>query len=284
MPATNQQSVTTGTGHAIQATFFHPDGEAKAKVLIAPAMGVSQEFYAPLATWLVGQGYAVATFDYIGTGRSSVGDIRDLDVDIVDWARFDCGAMITAMSAVAPGRPLYWIGHSLGGQILGLVPGRDSIAKIVTVAAGSGYWIENAPRLRWKVWWLWYFVAPLATRAFRYFPGKRLRMVGDLPRGVMEQWRRWCLNPEYVVGAEGAEVRAAYAAISTPITSISFEDDDLMSARNIASLHGFYAGAPRVMKRISPQDIGVERIGHFGFFKARFESSLWQAYLLPELG
>ncbi len=283
MPATHQQSVTTGNGCTIQATFFHPEGEAKAKVLVVPAMGVNQGYYAPLAAWLAGEGYLVATFDYAGTGLSSVGDIRQLDVDIIDWAHFDCGAMIAAISAITPDTPLYWIGHSLGGQILGLVPGRDRIAKFVTVAAGSGYWIENAPRLKRKVWWLWYFVAPLATRAFGYFPGKRLGMVGDLPRGVMMQWRRWCLNPEYVVGAEGPEVRAAYAALSTPITSLSLEDDEMMSARNVASLHGFYANAPRTMKRISPKDVGATRIGHFGFFNARFESALWQTYLLPEL-
>jgi hypothetical protein len=34
---------------------------------------------------------------------------------------------------------------------------------------------------------------------------------------------------------------------------------------------------------IAPIDIGAERIGHFGFFNARFEQSLWQTYLLPEL-
>jgi predicted alpha/beta hydrolase len=37
------------------------------------------------------------------------------------------------------------------------------------------------------------------------------------------------------------------------------------------------------MKRIAPGDIGERRIGHFGFFRPRFERSLWQAHLLPEL-
>jgi hypothetical protein len=37
------------------------------------------------------------------------------------------------------------------------------------------------------------------------------------------------------------------------------------------------------MKRIAPADIGVSRIGHFGFFNSRFQDSLWQTHLLPEL-
>ena len=57
----------------------------------------------------------------------------------------------------------------------------------------------------------------------------------------------------------------------------------MMSARNTESIHGFYTGAPRTMKRIAPQDIGAARIGHFGFFRSVYEPSLWRAYLLPEL-
>jgi predicted alpha/beta hydrolase len=182
----------------------------------------------------------------------------------------------------APGVPLYWIGHSLGGQILPFVPNRERLAKAITIAAGSGYWIENAVPLRRRVWFLWFFVAPLLTSLFGYFPGAKLGMVGDLPGGVLWQWRRWCLNPEYAVG-DGEEVRARYEAVRTPIVSLSFTDDELMSARNIESLHGFYAAAPRTMKRLAPRDVGVSRIGHFGFFRKDFQDSLWQQHLLPEL-
>src|SRR5262249_25938887 len=110
----------------------------------------------------------------------------------------------------------------------------------------------------------------------------KLGMVGDLPAGVMRQWRRWCLQREYAVG-DGEHMRARYAAVRTPIVSLSFTDDELMSARNIESLHGFYTGAARAMKRIAPQDIGPRRIGHFGFFRPVFEASLWRDVLLPAL-
>jgi predicted alpha/beta hydrolase len=108
-------------------------------------------------------------------------------------------------------------------------------------------------------------------------------MIGDLPRGVMAQWRSWCLNPEYAIGAEGAEVRSQFASLRIPITSISFTDDEFMSARNTESMHSFYTSSPKTMKRIAPRDIGVKRIGHFGFFNAKFEHSLWRGHLLPEL-
>src|SRR5216684_528871 len=277
------QEVITVDGHSIIGRFFLPQGEAKGTVLIAPAMGTPQEYYAPFATWLATQGFVAATFDYRGTGLSRLQELRGFKADIFDWAQLDCGAMVAAISMRAPGKPFYWIGHSLGGQILPFVPNRDRIAKMVTIATGSGYWRENSPPLKRRAWWLWYVVAPLAVPLFGYFPGKRLRKVGDLPRGVMEQWRRWCLNPEYAVGVEGEGVRAQYAAVRTPIVSLSFSDDEFMSARNTESMHGFFVNAPRTMKRIAPKDIGVRRIGHFGFFRPEHESSLWQAHLLPEL-
>jgi predicted alpha/beta hydrolase len=271
--------VTAADGQQIAARFFPPTGEAKGAVLVVPAMGVSQDYYEPFAHWLAQQGFTAATFDYRGTGRSRPSELRGFKADIFDWARLDCAAMIDAL----PQRPLYWIGHSLGGQILGLVPNRDRVSKAITVATGSGYWRENTPRIRPMAWWLWFVVTPPALALWGYFPGKALRKVGDLPKGVMAQWRRWCLDPEYAVGAEGDAIRAQYAAVRTPIVSLSFADDEMMSLRNTESIHGFYAAAPRKMKRIAPQDIGAPRLGHFGFFRSVFEASLWRGHLLPEL-
>ena len=39
-------------------------------MLIVPAMGVDQRYYAAFASWLADQGYFVVTFDYRGMGRS----------------------------------------------------------------------------------------------------------------------------------------------------------------------------------------------------------------------
>lgn len=248
-----------------------------------PAMGVTQSYYRSFASWLATQGYLVATFDYSGIGLSRSGALRHSDVTITDWAEIDCAAMVEAVSARAAGKPFYWIGHSLGGQILGLVPNLEQVTKVVTIACGSGYWLENVPAVKWRVWWLWYFVVPVSIRLFGYFPGKRLRKVGDLPGGVMSQWRNWCLNPEYMIGVEGEGIREKYRSVITPITSFSFTDDEMMSEKNIESLHGFYTGSRIAMNRIAPEDVGTTSIGHFGFFKTRFKKSLWENYLLPEL-
>lgn len=276
-----QLRVPARDGHELVAR-VHKAGQARGTVLIVPAMGVRQTFYDAIGRWLVQQGLNAVTFDYRGMGLSRREPLRGFHADLFDWARLDTAALVDFAAELAPGKPLFWIGHSLGGQLLGLVPNHHRVARAITVASGSGYWRENAPALKRVVWWMWYVAAPLSLRLFGYFPGRRLRKVGDLPRGVMAQWRRWCLHPEYAVGVEGEGVRAAYAAVTTPMLALAFTDDEYMSARNVASLHGFYANAPQRHERLSPAAVGARRIGHFGFFRANAES-LWNRLLLPAL-
>jgi predicted alpha/beta hydrolase len=278
--ACSQHAITVETGATLVLRIFESPEAPRAAVIIPSAMGVVQHYYARFAEWLASKGFLVATFDYRGVGLSAPSSLRGFEIDIVDWARQDCAAVIDFIKGRLPPAPLYWVGHSLGGQLLGLIPNRHLIDRVLTIATGNGYWRENSWQTRRFVWWLWYGAVPLAMSVAGYFPGKRLRKVGDLPRGVMAQWRRWCLNREYVVGAEGEAVRRDYASIRTPMLSLSFTDDEMMSARGIRSLHALYANAPVAYRRIGPGEVGVHRIGHFGFFLAQFEQTLWP--LVPQ--
>lgn len=267
-------------GYELHGTLHGDAANAKTAVLLAPAMGVPQRFYADFAQWLAAQGHAVLCFDYRGIGASrpasQAASLRGFEADVSTWAERDTAAALAFLTAqISPATPLHWIGHSLGGQIVGLVPGHERVASIVTVGCGSGYWLQNAWKLRLYVWWLWFVICPIVMPLAGYFPGKRLKKIGDLPRGVMTQWRRWCLHRDYLMSEGGARWRERYAAIRAPLLSLSFTDDEYMSAANTASIHGFYSGSAKTMMRIAPRDIGERRIGHFGFFRKRFEATLW---------
>ena len=47
------------------------------------------------------------------------------------------------------------------------------------------------------------------------------------------------------------------------------------SWRGTQNLIKLYSGAPRSFERITPAELGVQRIGHFGFFREQFSQSLW---------
>jgi len=274
-----QTTVAAGDGYPLAVHTFGDAHAARAGVLIVPAMGVEQQYYAAFAQWLAARGYFVVTFDYRGMGHSRHAGLRGLEADVLTWAEQDAGAVLAHLRSHLDGRPLLWVGHSLGGQIFGLVPGHEQVRAVATVAAGTGYWKEYVPQLRRIAPLLWFVLVPLTIPLFGYFPGRLLRMIGDVPAGVMRQWRAWCLHPDYLFGVLPSRIREHYATLRLPLLSLSFTDDEYLSQRNIESLHGFYAAAARENRRLSPQDVGVPRVGHFGFFRKRFERTLW-----PRLG
>ncbi len=270
----DRQTLRVDGGAALALRVYEPAGAARASVVIGGAMGVRQSFYEPFARWLAQQGFRVTTFDYRGHGDSLQGAMRDVTADLFDWAQ-DYDAVISAAKAALPAQPLYLLGHSLGAQLPGLLKNPGQVDGLLSVAAGSGYWRDNAPRLRRVVPYFWWVLVPLATRVCGYFPGRRLRKVGDLPAGVVLQWRRWCLDPRYSVGAEGPAVAQRYGAVRFPVLALSMADDELMTLRGTHNLVNLYANADSRVERIAPADVQARRIGHFGFFRDQFRTTLW---------
>jgi len=270
------ETISTPDGTQLALRVFEPDSPDHGNVVIGGAMGVRQDYYTPFAQWLASQGWRVTTFDYRGSGASIPAgkSLREVRADLFDWAR-DYEAVIDHAHAGLPGAPLYLLGHSLGAQLPGLLRNQDKVSGMLSVAAGSGYWRENAPQLKRMVWYFWWVLVPLATRLCGYFPGRKLRKVGDLPAGVILQWRKWCLNPKYSVGAEGEGVRQQYANVRFPVLALSITDDELMTLRGTHSLINLYENARREVQRVAPADLAVRRIGHFGPFRSEQETKLW---------
>ena len=269
-------TLTMADGARVAARRYTPGPAALGSVVIGGAMGVRQDYYAPFAEWLAEQGWQVTRFDYRGHGDSlALGPpLRACAADLNDWAR-DYEAVVTDARTANPQGPLLLLGHSLGAQLPGFFQRPDVVDGLLSVAAGSGYWRENAPRLKRLVPYFWWVLVPIATRLVGYFPGRRLRKVGDLPRGVMLQWRRWCLNREYSVGAEGPAARASYASVKFPVLALSVADDELMTLQGTRSLLRLFSAAPSQVQRIEPAQLGLRRIGHFGWFRPSGTARLW---------
>ncbi len=267
-----QALTLTDSGAPIAVKCFESAGAARASVVIGCAIGVPQRYYQDFAAWLAAQGLAVFTFDWRDQGESLAGALRGKRPTLQNWVQ-DYEAVIAHAKAAVPGRPLYLIGHSLGAQTPGLFAHPERVDGMLAIAAGSGYWRVNAPQLRRRILFFWYVMMPLATTFSGYFPGARLGMVGDLPASIAWQWRRWCLNPLYGMGAEHA--REAYARVRFPIHLLRMHDDEMMSAQANADLLAMYPNAAHRLQTLSAQDAADQRIGHLGFFKARFEATLW---------
>lgn len=254
-------------GYRIGATLFEGGGDA---VLILPASGVPQRYYARFAAYLAQRGSTVLTFDYRGIGRSLHGRVRDVQARMRDWALLDAAAAFRYFSS----RKIQVIGHSFGGQALGLLPDPQRIAAALVVGSQSGYWRHWPPLGRAWMWTATHLALPATARLFGYFPASRLGFGEDLPRGVAIEWASWCRHPRYLVGALGVEER--YRRVSAPLRAYAIGDDAFAPRRAVAALLELYPGARGEIREVQPRELGVTGIGHFGFFREAFRDSLWR--------
>ncbi len=273
----------TEPGHTVATRVFLSSSSTPAGVcILAPATGVAQYLYDDFARWLNEHGYHAVTFDYDGIGLSLTGHIRDSKSDMLTWAEYDGPAVLRYVEERFDGMNITWVGHSIGGHLLGMMPHTGRISRAITVGSGTGTWWLNSPPTRRVAWLLWGVIVPVAVPLTGYFPGKRLKMMCDMPKGVILQWRRWCLRREYCVGAEGDWLRQRFAAVNVPIDSVYFSDDEMMSPANVRDLHGFFKSAPQTRTVIKPSDVNLRRIGHIGWHRERFRP-MWEQVFLPLL-
>ena len=260
-------TLTARDGYPLGATLY---GGGERSVLVMPATGVPQSYYAKFAAYLATRGFTVLTFDYRGIGRSLAGSIRSVRARMQDWAALDGAAAFEFLGS----REIAVVGHSFGGQALGLLPDPGRISAALVVGAQSGYWRNWPPLGRAWMWPATHIGLPAVTRLLGYFPGSRLGFGEDLPKGVAIQWASWCRHPRYLVGALGVD--QAYARVRAPLRAYAIADDPFAPLSAVNALARLYPNSRWETRTVAPRELGVKTLGHFGFFRERFRDSLWR--------
>jgi predicted alpha/beta hydrolase len=98
-----------------------------------------------------------------------------------------------------------------------------------------------------------------------------------LPRGVYEEWRRWCLRPDHF-GPDLATYLSdnVFRDIRAPLLTVGFTDDPIATRKTVEELQRFFPNARRESRWYSPADTHGKRIGHEGFFASRNRDTLWK--------
>ena len=73
--------------------------------------------------------------------------------------------------------------------------------------------------------------------------------------------------------------RDRLARFRRPLLFYSFTDDDYAPEPAVAHLLALLPHAELDHLRVAPRDLGLGALGHFSFFRRRFESSLWPGAL-----
>ena len=146
------------------------------------------------------------------------------------------------------------LGHSVGGQFLGLLTNHALARAHVQIATSVGYWRwEHAP-FRYLAWWFWRVHGPLMLALKGYIPTGGGWAGLPLPRGVYEEWRRWCLRPDHF----GPDLRTylsdnVFAEIRAPLLTVGFTDDPIATRAPSASSTSSFRTRARESRWYSPR-------------------------------
>lgn len=254
---------------AILGAALDGPSESAELVIVTPAMGTPARFYSRFAEGLAEQGLRVLRFDYRGMGwsRPAPGPIT-----MEDWFERDLQGVIAYAAGELGASRIHLVGHSLGGQLAGMLPDPSRVTSMVTVVAQNGYWRLQGGAQRMAVGAYGYLVIPVLANLTGRLPFRWFGRGENVPRRVALRWARWIRDPEYLFGDESLP-RSRYADFRAPTLALSVEDDDWGTARSVDALMRHYPVVER--RHLVPADHGLDSIGHFGFFRPRAEP-LWR--------
>jgi len=280
-PAGEALTLRCRDGITLGGHFWPAKSPAIASVIINPATGVLARYYHYYAEFLSAEGFEVLTYDYRGIGLSRPESLRGCNYRWRDWGEQDFDAALRFMTGRRPDRPLYVVGHSIGGYLPGLSPMADRIDRMLTMGAQYAYWRDYAATHRTRLFLKWHVAMPVLTAMFGYFPGKRLRWLEDLPAGVANEWsfrKAWMedTHPAH----ERTSVLKRFAAVKAPILAVAVSDDELGTPAAIERTLAYYLSAKRTMVLLEPSFYGLQAIGHFSLFHARHAENFWRDTLL----
>lgn len=248
------------------AADWTPAAAACGSVVVAAATGVGRAYYGKFSDYLASRGLNVLRFDYRGIGGSRDAAKRH-SFDMRTWAEQDLVAAIAEAEQRGNGLPVLQVGHSFGGQALGLAPNNITVRALLGISAQSGHWRNWRGHYRMKMWATMHLVLPAVSAITGDLPAG---MMGKdpLPRDVVRQWAGWCRGPHYMCDGKGYPLRDGFQRWQGKVRLYHIADDHMYAPLPaVQELGRFYCNADIEVISRTPRDWGSDTIEHFGFFR-----------------
>lgn len=267
-------------GATLRGRIVWPKGRPRAAVVIHGATGAPAGFYRAFAEWAAAErDLAVLTYDYRDFGASLRGPMQKSRATLADWGRLDQAAALAALLRLAPTLPVWVIGHSVGGLWFGWHPAMDRVDRAITLGAGLTHVSDHPAHYRWKARLFWSAPVRALAGLAGYLPGRAVGLGADLPRGVYEDWRRWCLTRGWHLSDVGRRLPLPDAQrVRCALRMIAVSDDALVPPDAVWRARSLYPEAMKEQKVLRPGDFGLASIGHIPPFH-RKNAVLWPAIL-----
>jgi predicted alpha/beta hydrolase len=270
--------IVADDGVRLAASLYEPVGKPKAALQIHAGMGVKRQFYRHFARYLAERGYAVLSFDVRGMGESRHEPLPRCQATIGDWTGKDMPAALAWLARRFPDVPRFVVGHSLGGQLTGLLPNHELLSGLVLVFAPRGDHQVASPLGKLQGLLLLRMYMPLTIPLFGYAPVRFVMTAQDLPAGVARDWIRQIYHPGWIPGdcaARGEE--SYYDKFQVPVLSLALDGDALAPPANCAKLLSeYFTGCPSEFVTLRASDAAERaQLTHLGYFRKKFADSRW---------
>jgi predicted alpha/beta hydrolase len=271
-------------GYALAATLFLPRAGKRNAVVINSATATPRRIYRAFAGYLAHCGFAVLTYDYRGIGGSRAIAVEGYNkpkslvgfkASMADWAALDATAAVGWMRERYHELPLSYVGHSFGGQALGLLPNNKEVWRALFVSAQAGYWKLIASPERYRVFALMKLFGVPLTHLLGYAPG-RGGLGEDLPKGVFLQWAKWVMSPHYLFDDAALAGLQNFPNFKGALRALAFTDDPWTTRPAVELLCKGLSGTTAEIMLVNPAELGAKKIGHFGFFRPEHRDTLWR--------
>lgn len=250
-------------GRALGARRFPAVGPRRGTVAILPALAVPARFYGRFAAHLAASGFEVLTFDPRGMGDSIEGHVRDESASLTDWVELDYRAALRWLLE-QPG-PHLAVGHSLGGQLLGILDEMSHLDGLYAVGAQLAYWRRYPSPTRYGMLAAFRVLMPTLARTVGYLPGWS-GFGENVPRNVILEWCSWLTSPGYLLDhVEDAASRLART--QTPVVMLGFTDDTYAPPEGVEAMAACLPSSRTELRIVAPADLGLTEVGHFAAFR-----------------
>jgi predicted alpha/beta hydrolase len=265
--------------YELDVLIIEPSISPKGVIQFNSATATPKEFYIPFAEFLSANGYIVCLYDYRGICKSTPKDgLSKHKIHYLDWVT-DMDSIAYMLIEKYPNIPKIFFGHSVGGQKIGFMKSISSFKGLVTVATSVGYLQFMPLGYRLKSYFFFFIFARISHLIYGYNAAKLVGIMENLPTGVTEDWRRWCSVPDYFFNEKeyGKTVPIGhYKNFPFPVKIYYAADDPISNDRSIPQFWNHVKSEfPITIQKLIPSEFKTKEIGHFGFFRRKFEKVLW---------
>ncbi|WP_257283048.1 serine aminopeptidase domain-containing protein [Endozoicomonas sp. SESOKO1] len=268
--------IETHDGYHLAGSEFVPEHTNGIGVIINGATGVLRRYYQAYAEFLCQQGFTVLSYEFRGIGESQPVHSDAPTPSMLHWGQRDMDAVLTDFIQRHPLLTVKGIGHSVGGQLLGVLPDNNRYCGFLNIASQHIYWKHWPMKDRPLTVVFFFGVLPLFYTLTGGLP-KWVLGAEYLPRQVARDWSRFGRKKAYIADPDGRPLRKGFQEFTGKMRFYGMADDRRFAPPSaVYQLEKLFSNADSHVKILDPRDYQMKSIDHFGFFKKSMNRQAWQ--------